>query len=244
MSPDIRRPPSGRLPRLRLRRPRSRRAAVPLGLVLAVGGAAGAALADIVAPANGGHLTAVSQAIASTGAAARSPVVGRVPAATAHGVRVDRVTYAREDDKGGTLDIFASAERGVRSIAVSGPGVAPARLRGDHGHYEARVRYTGDQAPLSIRVAAVGHGLRAERIAEVDDRVYATAVYDVDARQLTIHASSSDALGRPTLRARGYGRIDAGGVLVTQTNGTPADVRVTSAAGGAVAVPVSLTGRS
>jgi hypothetical protein len=227
-----------------VRRPRSRRSAVPLGLVLAVGGAAGAAIADFVAPANSGRLAAVSQAIASTGAAARSPVVGRVPDAAAHGLRVDRVTYAREDDKGGTLDIFASAERAVRSVVVSGPGVGPARLRGDHGHYEARVRYAGGQAPLSVRVAAAGAGLRAERIAEVDDRVYATAVYDVDTGQLMIHASSSDTLGRPALAAEGYGRIDAGGELVTDTNGTPANVRVISAAGGAVTVPVSLTGRS
>jgi hypothetical protein len=227
-----------------MRRPRSRRAAVPVGLVLAAGGAVGAALAGVVAPAGGGHLSAVSQAMAAPGIPPAARPVESVPVAAIDGLRVERVTYARADDTGGTLDVFVSAGRTLPVLQVSGEGFRPTRLRGDHGHYQARIHFSGDQAPLGVTISTSGGGQRTERRVEVDDRVYATAVYDVDSRELTIHASSSDTLGRPRLRAKGYGGIDAGGVLVTRTDGTPANVRVISAAGGAATVPVSLTGRS
>jgi len=238
MSDLTRRPPRGRLPRLRTLRPRSRRAAVPLGLVLAVGGAAGAAVADIVAPANGGRLSAVSPAAASTGRSDRS-ADDRAPG---EALRVERVIYTREDEAGGTLDVFAASGGDPRSIVVSGDGFRPKRLRGAHGLFQARVHYSGGQAPLSVRLADSADRPGLEHTVEVDDRVYATAVYDIDARRLMIHASSSDTLGRPRLTASGYGDIDPGGVLVADTNGTPANVRITSAAGGSVTVPVSLTG--
>lgn len=212
--------------------------------MLAAGGAASVALAGVVVPASGGHLPAVSQAIAAPGVPARSLPVDPGPAPSIDGLRVERVTYSREDRDGGTLDVFVSADRGVQGLAVSGEGFRPTRLRGDRGHYQARVHFSGDQAPLGVRITTAGAGRRTERKVEVDDRVYATAVYDVDSRELTIHASSSDTLGRPRLTAKGYGSIDAGGVLVTHTNGTPADVRIASAAGGSATIPVSLTGRS
>lgn len=236
MSHLIRRPPRGRLPRLRTLRPRSRRAAVPLGLVLAVGGAAGVALADIVAPASGGRL--VSPAVASTGVPSRAAD----EVTTGDGLRVERVIYTREDKSGGMLDVFASAAAGPHAIVVSGEGFRAKRLTGDRGRYQARVRYDGEQAPLSVRIADPADVAGTERTVEVDDRVYATAVYDVDARRLMVRASSSDALGRPRLSARGFGVIAPGGVLVADTNGTPANVTVASAAGGSVTVPVSLTG--
>jgi hypothetical protein len=238
MSHLIRRPPRGRLRRLRTLRPRSRRAAVPLGLVLAVGGAAGVALADIVAPASGGRLTAVSPAVASTGVPRRAAD----EVTTGDGLHVERVIYTREDKAGGVLDVFASAAGGPRAIVVSGEGFRAKRLTGDHGRYQARVRYDGEQAPLSVRIADPADVAGTERTVEVDDRVYATAVYDVDARRLMVRASSSDTLGRPRLSARGFGVIAPGGVLVADTNGTPANVTVASAAGGSVTVPVSLTG--
>jgi hypothetical protein len=206
--------------------------------VLAVGGAAGATAADSVAPASGARLAAVTPAAASTGLPARA-VDGRT---TPHALRIDRVIYTREDKAGGTLDVFASAEGGPRAIVVSGQGIRTTRLTGDHGRYQARVHYSGDQAPLSVRVADPAEGAGTTHTVEVDDRVYATAVYDVDARRLMIRASSSDLLGRPRLRARGFGAIDAGGVLVADTNGTPANVTVVSAAGGSITVPVALTG--
>lgn len=244
MSHLTRRPPRGRPPRLRMRRPRSRRAAVPVGLVLAAGGALGAAFAGGVAPAGGGRLAAVSQAMAAPGSPPAARGGESVAVAAIEGLRVERVTYAREDDTGGTLDVFVSSARAVPVLRVSGAGFRPTRLRGDHGHYQARIHFSGDQAPLGVTIATAGGGRRTERRVEVDDRVYASAVYDVDSRELTIHASSSDTLGRPRLTAKGYGSIDAGGVLVTRTDGTPANVRITSAAGGAETVPVSLTGRT
>jgi len=206
--------------------------------VLAVGGAAGAALADIVAPASGGRLTAVTPAVASTGLPARAAD----DRTAGHGLRIDRVIYTREDKAGGVLDVFASADGRPRAIVVSGDGFRARRLTGDHGRYQARVHYSGDQAPLSVRIADPADVAGTARTVEVDDRVYATAVYDVDARRLMIRASSSDLLGRPRLSARGFGAIDAGGVLVADTNGTPANVTVVSAAGGSITVPVALTG--
>src|SRR4051812_28514018 len=68
MRSPLRRPPSGgRYPRLRPRI-RSRRAALALGLALSVAGAASVvALAEIVPPANAGHLTTVGPVSASNG---------------------------------------------------------------------------------------------------------------------------------------------------------------------------------
>ena len=122
--------------------------------MLAVGGAAGAALADIVAPASGGRLTAVTPAVASTGLPARAGD----DSATGHGLRIDRVIYTREDKAGGVLDVFASADGGPRAIVVSGDGFRPKRLTGDHGRYQARVHYSGDQAPLGVRIVDPAEG--------------------------------------------------------------------------------------
>src|SRR6185295_10769405 len=68
MRSPLRRPSSGgRHPRLRPRL-RSRRAALSLGLALSVAGAASVvALAEIVPPANAGHLAAVGPVSASNG---------------------------------------------------------------------------------------------------------------------------------------------------------------------------------
>lgn len=244
MSPHTRRPPRGRLPRLRTLRPRSRRAAVPLGLVLAVGGAAGAAVADIVSPADGGGLAVVGAAAASPGDSGRDQRSAAATPVTARGLRVQRVTYTREDDDGGILEVFVYAGHGAQAIEVSGENVDRTRLSGAGGHYQARVHYSGDQAPLSVRIATVDGASSTAQTVEVDDKVYATAVYDVDARRLTIRAGSSDTLGRPRLTAPSYGDLAPNGVLVADTTGTPADVTVTSAAGGSVTVPVSLTGVS
>jgi hypothetical protein len=106
------------------------------------------------------------------------------------------------------------------------------------------VHYSGDQAPLSVRIATVDGASSTAQTVEVDDKVYATAVYDVDGRRLTIRAGSSDTLGRPRLTAPAYGDLPPNGVLVADTTGTPADVTIRSAAGGSVTVPVALSGVS
>jgi hypothetical protein len=158
------------------------------------------------------------------------------------GVDVDRVAYSRDDADGGTIDVFASSDLDPQSIQVSGDGFDPTRLTGDNGHYQARVHYTGDEPPLSVKVANVGDVPVAEKTVPVDDKVYGTAVYDLDAHRLTVDASSADTLGRPRLTAKGYGPLPDDGVLVADVNGAPANVTVTSAAGGSITVPVSLTG--
>jgi len=158
------------------------------------------------------------------------------------GLEVTRATYTRDDDAGGTLDVFASSGRGPQSIVVSGEGVAPTRLIGAGGHYQARVAYTGESPPIGLTVANVGDRPATRRRVEVDDSVFASAVYDLGAHRLTIRASSSDTLGRPRLTAAGIGVVTTDGVLVADVDGAPAVVTVASVAGGSVTVPVALTG--
>ena len=95
------------------------------------------------------------------------------------------MTYSRDDADGGTIDVFASSDLDPQSIQVSGDGFDPTRLCGDNGHYQARVHYTGTEPPLSVKIANVGDVPVSEKTVEVDDKVYATAVYDLDAHRLT-----------------------------------------------------------
>jgi hypothetical protein len=163
--------------------------------------------------------------------------------ATTAGVNVDRATYSRAAGaSGGTLDVFAASETGPQSLQVSGSGLSTTRLRGEAGHYEARVPFTGPP-PAKVTVTNVGDVPATSKDAAITDAVTSSAVYDADAQTLTIKAESSDKASPPALTATGFGALGADGSLVVNTvSGTPANVTITSSAGGSVTVPVTMTG--
>jgi hypothetical protein len=163
--------------------------------------------------------------------------------ATIGGVGVDRMTYSRSDSTGGMLDVFASSEIEPQSIQVSGSGIDVTLLRGENGHYEARVPFSGATPPSSLTVTNVGDVPASKKTGTVTDAVKGTAVYDADLQTLTINGDSSDKASPPTLTATGFGDLDASGVLVVPNlSGAPADVTVKSTAGGSVTMPVTMTG--
>jgi hypothetical protein len=169
--------------------------------------------------------------------------------ATNGGVDVDAVTYSRaaSDSNGGTIDVFASSEVDPQSIEVSGDGFDPVLMRGENGHYEARVAYSGAK-PAAIKVTNVGDVPASTKTVPVVDAITGSAVYNLDDKSLTINAQSSDKVGSPTLTASGFGDLDASGNLVINAvTGVPAAITVTSpkdSYGGSASLPVQLEGKA
>jgi hypothetical protein len=163
--------------------------------------------------------------------------------ATNGGVGVDGAYYHRTTADDGTLRVYANSEASLsQSIEVSGAGIDPTRMEGESGHYDAIVPFTGATPPASIKVSNVGDVPVASKTVPLTDEIDAHATFDTAAHTLTIDATSSDQVAKPTLTAVGYGDIDATGVLAAPVAGTPATVKITSKAGGATTVPVALTG--
>jgi len=166
--------------------------------------------------------------------------------ATTSGVGVDRVTYSRTTATDGTLDVFANTQDDAApSIEMTGTGFDPTPLRGEAGHYVARVPFTGSTPPSTVNVTNVSDVPASKKVADVTDAVQITnASYDADLQTLTVNANSSDKLVAPTLTATGYGDLDSSGVLVVNNiAGAPATVTVKSTAGGSATVPVIMTGK-
>jgi hypothetical protein len=163
--------------------------------------------------------------------------------ATTSGVGVDRVTYSRSSASDGMLDVYANTQSDATpAIEVSGNGIDPTPLRGEAGHYVARVPFAA-APPSSVTVTNTSDVPASKKTATVTDAVRITnATYDADASKLTINAQSSDTLSPPTLTATGFGDLDSSGVLVVDSQSAPADVTVKSSAGGSETVPVTMTG--
>ena len=116
--------------------------------------------------------------------------------ATTSGVGVDRVTYSRTTATDGTLDVFANTQDDAApSIEVTGTGFDPTPLRGEAGHYAARVPFTGSTPPSTVNVTNVSDVPVSKKVADVTDAVQITnASYDADLQTLTVNANSSDKL--------------------------------------------------
>jgi K319-like protein len=165
--------------------------------------------------------------------------------ATTSGVGVDRVTYSRTSASDGMLDVYANTDPDAApAIEVSGDGIDPTPLRGQAGHYVGRVPFAS-APPASVTVTNTSDVPASKKTANVTDAVRITsAAYDADAQTLTVNAESSDRLSSPKLTAKGYGDLDANGVLVVDSlAASPPDVTVTSGAGGSATVPVTMTGK-
>ncbi|WP_207555785.1 PKD domain-containing protein [Intrasporangium flavum] len=170
-------------------------------------------------------------------------VQGKV--ATTAGVSADAATYSRSSEGRSTIDVYASSESGeLRAIEVqdaSGTvGFAATGLTGGDGRYFARVAATG--LPSKVQVSNVGDVPVSRKTIGVVDRVSGTATFDNDRRILSIGATSSDTFGDPVLTAVGFGPLEGGTLVVEDLGAPPVSVVVTSAAGGSLTIPVTVSG--
>jgi hypothetical protein len=165
--------------------------------------------------------------------------------ATNAGVAPTSVTYTRTSPTGGFLDVFASSQPD-QVIEVSGSGVSTTKLRGDsEGRYFGRVAFNGSNPPGSVKVSNASDRPRTDVDVTVTDQVTVTsAVYDTDARTLTVQAASSDLSAAPTLTVQGFGALNGSGAGTFTLSGAqpPATVTVTSSRSGIGTAAVSVTG--
>lgn len=158
------------------------------------------------------------------------------------GVDVTRVTYTRTAADGGFLDVFATSDVTPQNIEVSGAGFAPTMLFGSLGVYFARVAFSG-AVPSVVTVTNLSDNPDSIKTATPVDLVTASALYNTDTAVLTVTAESSDSFAPPQLTVDAFGPIPAAGTLtVANPAFVPADLTVTSAAGGTVTVPVVIEG--
>jgi hypothetical protein len=192
--------------------------------------------------------------------------------ATTSGVTADRATYSRSSAGAGLVDVFASSlPQSQQALQVSDVPVAPATaefaptaLTGSvtsAGHYFARVPYVGVRPPTTVKVSNMGDVPVSSANIPVVDQVTGTAVFTTGTPgnpaavppaaaipgSLAINAVSSDTLApTPVLTASGFAALPvplvAGALTVPLLDAPPAFVTVTSAKGGAVQLPVTVTG--
>jgi hypothetical protein len=167
-------------------------------------------------------------------------VLGKI--ATRAGFDIQRSVYSRADDTGGTIDLFASSDTAPQSIQVSGQGVDPVLMRGENGNYVAHIRFTGATVP-DLTVTNTSDVPPTVKASTPVDAVEGHAVWNADDNTLTVNATSSDTFANPVLTANGFGDLTAGVLVVSNVIGPPANVRVTSAVGGTVLIPMQVTGQ-
>jgi hypothetical protein len=191
--------------------------------------------------------------------------------ATSSGVTAEKATYSRSSAGAGLVDVFASSlPEDQQVIQVSDVPVAPALAQfgttdltgsvASVGHYFARVPYTGDQPPTTVKVSNISDVPVANKNIAVVDGVTGTAVYttgtpgnpaavppvDNIPGSLAIAAVSSDTFAPPVLTASGFAALPAplalGVLAVPALDAPPVFVTVTSAAGGSVKLLVTVAG--
>lgn len=165
--------------------------------------------------------------------------------ATTAGVTAEQAAYARSSGSGGVVDVYATSDSEAQAIQVSdagsGTAFAATAMKGQGGHYFARVAYSG-APPASVKVTNTGDVPPSVKTIAVTDRVVASASYDNDSHSLFVTGSSSDTSGTPALTATGWGPLAGGTLTATNVDAPPSSVTVTSSAGGSLTVPVLVTG--
>ncbi len=172
--------------------------------------------------------------------------------ATKAGVTAEKATYSRSSASGGFVDVFASSEPdGPQAIQVTDTGTAPefntTGLEGSVGNYFARVAYAGAQPPAQVQVSNIGDVPPSIKLKTVVDQLSGTAVYTTGAApgtpgMLTINAVSSDTYAPPPLAAGVYGALTSGSLVINDLDAPPVTVTVSSAAGGTINLPVTVSG--
>ena len=166
--------------------------------------------------------------------------------ATNSGLDVQSATYSTDGAGNGFLDVLASSESGqvIQVPANSSLGTPTITLRGDGGRYFARIAMPNpppaDDATITVRNVS-DNPASTKTIKVVDQVTIERAVYDADARTLTVEATSSDA-GAPALSVGQFGAMTSGVATYSNVQVPPAVVTVTSAAGGSAQRAVTITG--
>lgn len=158
-------------------------------------------------------------------------------------LNVERTTYSRTNTSG-QVDIFAvSAPDAILSFSGC-PNLPEGEILmigdGTGKFYKSVSIDTPFTLPSFITVKAVRVGDSPTSInSNLVDLIKITkAEYDIDSSTLTINAESSDKLSPPVLTAVGFGNLVAGS-LVAGVSVPPANITVTSFAGGTAKSPVN-----
>jgi hypothetical protein len=166
--------------------------------------------------------------------------------ATNSGLDVQSATYSTDSRGNGFLDVLASSESGqvIQVPASSDLGTPTITLRGDGGRYFARIALPNpppDGATLTVRNVS-DKPATTKTVNVVDQVSIDSAVYDADARTLTVEATSSDLARLPALSVGQLGAMAGGVGTFSSVEVPPAVVTVTSAGGGSAQREVRITG--
>jgi hypothetical protein len=149
---------------------------------------------------------------------------------------VERASYSRPFPP--QIEVLASSSPGL-ILDVSGAGIATTQMTPDgSGNYFAQI-FNPAAFPSSITVT-IRDTARSVTSALVDIVTITLAEFNTVTSTLTIQASSSDTVTSPTLTALGFGNLVAGSLNVSGVTVPPAQVIVTSSAGGSATAPVSV----
>lgn len=162
--------------------------------------------------------------------------------ATKAGVQVLQASYREAGTGPGDkyIDVFAKSEPG-QTLIVSGTGVSQTQLRAADGQYFARVKVNGTP-PSDLAVTNVSDSPRTVDHVEPEsfgDKVHIqSAVYDIDAKRLTVLVDSGDSSA--TLKLSGYpnlaptlvGSNTVSQFVVNNLEAPPTETVVTSSKGG------------
>jgi hypothetical protein len=173
-------------------------------------------------------------------------LMGKV--STNSGVNAGKVIL-NETSAGKFLDVFATTDAGD-VLTVEGAGIDKTTLSDESGRYFARIPLTGAEIPSTVKITNESDvPLASKTITVTDDVVVSGAVYDTDTDLLTVSAASTDQVEPPALTLDGLTTPEGGAVTVgaegtaqVSLQSPPANVKVSSAAGGTGSAAVTVTG--
>lgn len=171
-------------------------------------------------------------------------VEGKVLNVAVGAVNVTGATYSRTAAGSGLVSVFATGPTGAGvSLTASGAGIPSEIMVGDaFGNYFSPIEVPAPfTPPASVAVTqnstppAVGQGLLKDLVS------ITSATYNTAIQRLTINAVSSDkGSPAPALTSASFGALTGGSLIVEPLAVPPAQVTVTSSAGGADTSPVSV----
>lgn len=149
-------------------------------------------------------------------------------------LNIQRVTY-RRTGLGSGIDVFAnSVSPATVSFTGAGLPVTPMVGDGTDNFFGSHVLTDLSTLPAFVSVTAENppNTPTTQNQSLVDVVTIAKAEYNPTVGSLTIMASSSDEVGPPTLTARGIGPLPNGNLVLSNILVPPANITVTSSAGG------------
>lgn len=155
------------------------------------------------------------------------------------GVAADAATYTRDSAGGVTVHVHArSAPDQLLELDSPQTGRVALAVQGRHGVVAA----SAAAVPAQIRLVNASDSPPTAVHVPVVDRVGATAVHDLDARTLTVTATSSDPAATLTVVDHGPLPTPSVPTVFPDVTATAAHITVRSSGGGQVDAPVTVTG--